>query len=267
MAVQDDVLRLAALDQQVVQALVDRNIEKFCQVFSAFRTLKLDLKQRMLDECVVTEKDEVVREVVYKIHRSGDFQSEEMVQKLSKLGGGNFEDDEFSDAEIEELGSKIFYSWFSGTEYVTALIELRPLILHCETSENVKRLVDQIRNCYAFQQYDAAFGLCRTMLEACIRDICVRRALFPELSESAVLYERRKWAELRDRVACGELKEKLKALYERQCRVLHARSAAGAQDAREVFKETLLVIEELYKLHIACTIDAESDLDSKETSN
>ena len=250
MAVQDDVLRLADLDEQVVRALVDRNIEKFCRVFSAFRGLKIDLKQRMLDQCVVTVKDDATRDVVYKIHRTGDFRSERIVQELSKQGGGELEDSEFSDAEIEELGGEKFYSWYSHTEYIKALGELRPLVLRCTTSDSVKRLVEQVKMCYAFQQYDAAFGLCRTLLEASIRDICARRGLFSERDESEVLYEHISWGQLRDRVSCGAPNDRLKALFDRQCRVLHARIAAGARDAREVYKETLLVIEELYELHI-----------------
>lgn len=250
MAIQDDALRLAELNRKVIQSLVDGHTEDFRCALDAYRNLKVRLKKQFLDEVVIFVDDKATGEILRKIHRTDGFQSDEIFARLEELAGDSLAAWNINDEDIAELGSESFYSWYSDTEYVRALFELRPLILQCETSENVKRLVDQIRNCYAFQQYDAAFGLCRTMLEACIRDICVRRSLFPELSESAVLYERRYWAELRDRVACGELKEKLKALYERQCRVLHARNAAGAQDAREVFKETLLVIEELYELHI-----------------
>ena len=47
----------------------------------------------------------------------------------------------------------------------------------------------------------------------------------------------------------GRLNEKLKDLYGRLCEVLHARKAVVSKDAREVFLETLLVIEKLYESH------------------
>ena len=173
-----------------------------------------------------------------------------LVKRLKQLKGYDaLATGEFDDADIEELGSKLFYSWYSHHEYVRALDELRPMILRCDTSESVERLVERVRRCYAFEQYDATFGLCRTLLEASIRDICVRRGLFPELSNNAILYEKCNWRQLRDRVSSGRLNEKLKDLYGRLCEVLHARKAVVSKDAREVFLETLLVIEKLYESH------------------
>ena len=250
MAIQDDALRLAELNRRVIQSLVDGHTEDFRCALDAYRNLKARLKKQLLDEVVIFVDDKRTGEILRKIHRTDGFPSDKIFARLEKLAGDSLAAWNINDEDIEQLGSDIFYSWYSDTEYVRALFELRPLILRCETSENVKRLVDQIRNCYAFQQYDAAFGLCRTLLEACIRDISARRGLFSERDESEVLYEHISWGKLRDRVSCGALNDRLKALFDRQCRVLHARSAAGAHDAWEVFQETLMVIEELYELHI-----------------
>ena len=228
MTLQDEALRLAELKRQLVQMLDKGCIEKAGHALSTYLELKASLKQRMLDEPTISVEDAGVREVLHTI---------------SKEVG------EFDDAAIEKLGAELLYPWFSHHDYVRALDELRPLILQCDTSESVKRLVGQVRGCYAFQQYDAAFGLCRTVLEASIRDICVRQGLFHDLSENAVLYEKLNWCKLRNKVSCGQLNKKLKDLYGRLCEVLHAQRAAVAKDAREVFQETLLVIEELYEFH------------------
>ena len=249
MSLRDNALRLAELDQQVVRALIDCDTEELCHALYAYEELRKSLKNQLLDKSVVSVEDVEAGEILRKITDGDGLRSDEVIKQLLAFRDDEPTTYEFDDVDIEELGSNLFYSWYSHHEYVTALTELRPLILQCDTSESVKRLVGQVKHCYAFQQYDAAYGLCRTLLEASIRDICVRRKLFPTLSENAVLCEKLSWCKLRNVVSSGQLNEKLKALYERLCDVLHARSAAGANEARETFQETLLLIEELYEAH------------------
>jgi hypothetical protein len=54
--------------------------------------------------------------------------------------------------------------------------------------------------------------VCRTVIEACIRDICARRDLFPTLEENVVLFEEFTWKELREKVSSGVLEENLKQI-------------------------------------------------------
>ena len=247
MALQDDILRLVELDQQVVQVLLEGKTKKFPHALGAYLELRSSLKCEMLDESVISVKDVTVRKILHKIFSGDGLQSDKIVERLQELGGGDLEMGELDDADVEELGSELFYSWYSHHEYVRALADLRPLIQRSGTSESVKRLTGQIRSCYAFQQYDAAFALCRTLLEASIRDICVRRNLLPEPADDALLLEKYSWGCLRNRISCGSLNERLKDLYGRLSEVLHARRSVGSADVREVFGETLLVIEELYE--------------------
>ena len=249
MALQDDILRLTRLDRQVVQALLEGNTEEFPRALGAYLELRSNLKREMFDESVISVEDARAREILHKISSGDGLQSDKIVERLQELGGGDLAVRELDDADVEELGSELFYSWYSHHEYVRTLAELRPLILRRGTSESVKRLTGQIKSCYAFQQYDAAFGLCRTLIEASIRDICVRRRLLPEPANDAVLLEKYSWEDLRNKVSCGPLNQSLKDLYRRLSEVLHARRAVGIADVREVFEETLLVIEDLYESH------------------
>ena len=112
--------------------------------------------------------------------------------------------------------------------------------------DSISRLVRQARDCYAFQQYDAAYALCRTVIEACVRDICMRRHLFPGLAEDQVLFERHKWSTLCHKVSSGELRGQLETLYEKLCLVVHSRKSVSKEEARTAFEETLPVVERLY---------------------
>ena len=227
MTVQDDALRLRELERLVVQT-TDSNTEDFGHALESYLKLKATLKRQILDESTISVEDPTARKVLRRIVKAIE---------------------EFEDADIEELGTQIFYSWYSHYEYVSALGELRPLTLGCDTSESVRRLVEQTKRCYAFQQYDAAFGLCRILLEASIRDICVRRRLFPDLGEDDVLYEHLSWYKLRNKVSTGDLNGKLEKLYSRLSKVLHARRTVVPHDAREAYLETLQVVENLYEFH------------------
>lgn len=227
MTLQDKALRLRDLEGQVVQA-IDGHTENLHHMLGEYLELKASLKRKILDESAISVEDARAREVLRKIGEAVE---------------------EIDEADIEQLGSDLFYSWYCHQEFLRALAELRSLILRCDTPESVERLVEQIKRCYAFQQYDAAFALCRTLLEASIRDICVRRRLFPDLSANAVLYEKLTWYKLRNKVSTGDLNGKLEDLYTRLSKVLHARRTVMFNEARDVYLETLRVIEELYEVH------------------
>ena len=127
------------------------------------------------------------------------------------------------------------------------LAELRPLIVRASASAAVASLVRQVKNCYAFQQYEAAFTLCRVVIEASVRDICVKRNLFPELGDNVLLFEHRNWRQLRDKVSSGDLRTGLEDLYSRLCAVVHARKTVTREEARRTFEDTLRIIERLYE--------------------
>ena len=203
----------------------------------------------MLEESVISIEDATAREVLHKITSGEGLHSDKVLKLLEELSGDELTVGEFDDGDMEKLGDELFYSWYSHHNYVAALAELRPLILQCNTSGSVKHLVGQVKQCYAFQQYDAAFALCRTLLEASIRDICVRCELIPEPGDKAILLDKYSWRCLRDKVSCGSLNEKLKDLYGHLSEVLHARRSVTAEEVQAVFQETLSAIEELYGSH------------------
>ena len=247
MSLQDDALRLGALDRQVVRAVVEGDRNALVTALVAYVDLRKRLKTGLLDKSAARVADEGAAEILRKVGSGDGLLSDKIICRLAAHSGEDASTHEFDEAELEELGSELFYSWYSHFEYVRALGELRPLVLHSATSEIVERLVWQVKQCYAFQQYDAAYALCRTLLEASIRDICMRRQLFPDLGENVILYEKYKWYQLRNRVSTGKLRDKLKDLYGRLSAVLHARQTVTAKIAHETFGETLEVIEWLYE--------------------
>ena len=240
MALQDDALRLAKLDQQVGQALCEGDVEELRRLLPACVELRESLRVQLLDESVISVGDVKAGEILRKVVSGSDLQSDEFIKQLRTHRGGEPAAEDFDDLDTEELGFELFYSWYSHHEYITALTELRPLILRCDTSKGVRRLVGEVKQCYAFQQYNAVFAMCRALLEESAREIGEQRGL----RRSRGMYG----PKLFKKVSNGALRKKLGGLYHRLSKVSHALGEAVAEDARKVFQETLSAVEELYEI-------------------
>ena len=183
-----------------------------------FEILKSAVKAMLLDRDVEPVVDDEQRAILRELYESKGI--------------------ELSDGEIDEFYSDVLYTWMSHIDYVKALAELRPLIPPHDVPEKVEGLVRQARNCYALQQYDAVIAICRTLVEASLRDVF-------QIGGDDI-----KPHELIQKVSDGPLKCELRILYKRQCRVVHAQCSAGSGDACDVYWITLQGIERLYEYEV-----------------
>lgn len=256
MSIQDDLLQLAALDQQVIHAVIDEGQTGLKNALADYLTLRKSLRTRLLDQPTASIESIGAAEILRKICGGDGLATDKLIERLSSASDPDRPLNDFDDEELASLGSDLFYSWFSHYEYIAGLAELRPLVIRSSVAEAVSQLVRQVKDCYAFQQYDAAYGLCRTVLEASARDICVRRRLFPGLNDNEILFEEIPWGQrsgqpdgLRDTVSSGLVRERLKNLYHELCSVLHGRKTVTRNEVRHAFEETLQVVEQLYAAH------------------
>lgn len=249
MPLQDDLLKLAALDRRVIRSFMESDWEGLKTALTEYQALRRDIRTGLLDQTVVSISDPDAVALLQKITTGEGLPTDKFLQHLHSVSGSEQTVEEFGDDDFESLGSELFYSWFSHYEYIEGLAELRPLVVSGAVGESVSRIIRQVKDCYAFQQYDAAYSLCRTAIEASIRDICVRRQLFPDLGENVILFERFSWRQLRDKVSSGELRQRLSALYSDLSAVLHGRKTVPKDEARRAFEDTLRIIEQLYAAH------------------
>lgn len=79
---------------------------------------------------------------------------------------------ELFDDEIESLESDLFYSWFSGYDFVKELYSVGTLIASIgDLPSSLSKFVDELRLCYVFQRYLAGYALCRAILDITMRDV------------------------------------------------------------------------------------------------
>ncbi len=249
MSLQDNLLALDIIDRRVVKAVVERDGVNLIPAVSEYESLRKSIRTRLLNQSVASVDDARAIDLLRKITTGDGLPTDRIIEHMVSMTGSDQLPEEFGDEELDALGSDLFYSWFSHVEYVTGLAELRPLVVRASVRENVAQLVRQIKDCYAFQQYEAAYSLCRTVIEASIRDICVRCQLFPNLSENVILFEKFNWRQLREKVSSGSLEGQLKLIYSELSTVLHGRKTVSKDEARHAFENTLQVVEKLYMAH------------------
>lgn len=257
MSIQDDLLKLAELNKRVIQAILDDDQTGLINALTDYQTLRKSLRTHFLDQTTASIDSADATEILRKIYGGDGLATDKLIERLFSESESDRSLDEFDDEELWSLGSDLFYSWFSHYEYITGLAELRPLVIRSSVGESVSRLVRQVKDCYALQQYDAAYALCRTVLEASARDICLKRPLLPHLSDNEILFEEIPWGQrrgqppgLRDTVSSGSIRERLGFLYSELCSVVHGRRKSVTKDeARRTFEETLQVVEQLYAAH------------------
>jgi hypothetical protein len=248
-SIQNDLLALAEADRRIIKAVVETDWEGVKAALPTYQALRKKIRTRLLDEVVTSIDEADAVAILRKITTGEGLQTDEVLNHLSSASLQGQPPEEFSEDELRTLGLDLFYSWFSHYEYVTGLAELRPLVVRGSVAESVSRLVRQVKNCYAFQQFDAAYNLCRTVIEASIRDICVQCQLFPDLGENVILYEKFNWSQLRDKVSSGLLREQLSSLYRDLSAALHARKSVSKDEVLRAFESTLQIVEELYAAH------------------
>lgn len=98
---------------------------------------------------------------------------------------------QFTPTEYDQLTDEFFYSWFSPDDFIDRLFSIQLLFLKTDKfPQEMYRIADEIRNCYAFHQTTAGFALCRTLFEIAIKDVYKKNNLHkPNSSCFSIVYD------------------------------------------------------------------------------
>ena len=174
-------LRLKELDKLIIKAIATSDMGHFSEYIVEFNTAKISIRSYALDNPLLNMQeieDHNVRRIIQKVMSSELFSVEKAISESSSIK--EFLKGELDENDIENLGSDLFYSWFSHYEYIKGLYEIGALTLWCgKVPRNLSGFVDEARHCYTFQQFNAVFSLCRTILEICIKDVATTCKILP----------------------------------------------------------------------------------------
>lgn len=244
-----------------------------------YRTLKKEILLSLIDEPIHHTESSYfpeVRRVLQKLTLEGDpylpahldTHDKDVIEFLKAIRSDL--DIDLSE-EIEQLASDEFYSWYSGEQYVLEKIKGQLLILQSERlPQYLSDFVYEIRECFAFQRYIAAFVLCRTVFEIAVRDLTQKRRLLTENSKD--------WNYVKDYVAqqlennnrtlekylptlevyidllshvppFENFKQKMHELRIEGNRVIHANKTVGKSESQKMIKDTFWLIHKLYEVN------------------
>jgi len=260
-----NALKLKEIEKLAVGVLLDRewNPKRLRELFNEHNNLKKEIKVALIDFPVAKIRDRRAQKILQKISAGEPLPTDERQIKIYEhLSGEKFNVDDLDvgldNDEAGELGMSRLYEWWSHYEYIEGLYEIGSLIMGITVPAELERLVNEARHCYAFQQYMAVYSLCRTILEVSIRDIAFKRRLIREDEGNVAYLESRRLVGVRvkerDLIRMitqknSRLRDRINEIYTQTSILIHGRKPKDLGGPKEVFKETLSCIHDLYAFH------------------
>jgi hypothetical protein len=241
----EDALTLKNIDQDVLIAsknVTISSLPSLLTLLTRFSQIKKRLQGNRAEASAIPVEDPEVKSILQTLNPNSiqTFYSDDIISVIETYLGASFQ--ELTDYEIDELGSKLLYTWISHHEYVSDLFKISTLIIRKDAPKHLSIYIKEAKNCYAFQQYNAVLTLSRTILEAAAKDLCF--AINPFLSKP------KKFNKAISTVSSEEeIKERANRLYGDTSDVVHGKKVVTKQEAATVFTKTIAIIQELYSTH------------------
>lgn len=240
-------LELKDLDHSVIEAVIKgKDEDEWRELLHQFIEKRKELKAGFVDLPIVAIHNKEAREIIQSLYSDkAIFVTEKFIRNKVER-----DSDLFNDEELDQIASDFFYSWYSGTDYVERMLEIGPLTLGInlgrEHSLNV--FFSEARSCYAFENYHALYALCRTILEISVRDVCKRKRLIRNDVTDMDFY---KLPKMIKKVSLGKeaLRNRMDDIRENTNPLVHGRKTINSSEAIELFKKTIELIQDLYRLH------------------
>lgn len=239
-------LRIREIDKKIVKCIAEVESKDINSYLQEFMDLKKSISKQLIKFPVVKIENSKASIIIEKVRNNDDFVADKILNH--QKSNGKFSLDfawYFTEDEIEQLGSELFYKWFSHFEYLQGLFSVGALVLNCAIPSHLKKYVEEVRNCFAFQQYNAVYGLCRTIIEIAVRENFQRK--YPEIYKKINKENIPFWL-MSDILTEGNLKGKLKKIYSNSSKLLHGKKSVKGEIAKQTLQNTFDVVSELYKL-------------------
>lgn len=236
---------LIETDKKVVRAVVEGDFEKLPSLISEFRDVKIKVNKYFSELTVVESTDDNIRDILSRVQR--EFPTDNIIENLERSTGKDISFFELSWDEADEIGSDLLYSWISHYEFVRDIFKVNTLILRATIPDELRQYINEARNCFAFQQYNATISLCRTILEAAAKDICEKKGFFEPHGENVIEINPEKFNQLIKSASSGKLKKRAVRLYYRDaCPVVHGDKSVTSVEAINTLQKTTEIVQQLY---------------------
>lgn len=209
-------LRLREVNRLAIKTAIEGSVKGLLKLLDEFRGIKKTLKIGLIDTAISKIENKEAQRIMNQIVGEHVFEADKIIADLEGLSGNKYNVNELDPEETEQLESDLFYSWFSGYEYISGLYEIGAIILGVSVPKILVDFVSEARSCFAFQQYNALYSLCRTIIEVAVRDICKRKKFIQENEGDVIAFEqynRDNISQLINKISKYELRRRIKGIY------------------------------------------------------
>jgi hypothetical protein len=245
-------LEVISLKKAASEALAKGDVAAFSDASAKEIQLRRKLRLEVTAKNFIQVESKAAKDLLRKIRSDVAEEEEqataEILKKIEDKGTCGLLIEDAGD--IDDLAGKLLYSWFSDREYVLGLFRSGAVVIRCRVPFELRSLVEEARQCYAFQQYHAVISLCRTILETAVTDIGVRLRLIPKsaLTRRDFYKQYPPWERI-DAVASEPLRTQMHNFYDIASAVIHGRETTPTVSALGALKSTLTMVEQLYSQH------------------
>jgi hypothetical protein len=242
----EDVRALKRLDEYIVTALENFDVEDLGRSIVEFSEMRKRVKTTLLDFSVAQIHDPAARELLSRINQNDHFEADKIVLAMNTESGRSIRLEHLEDADIDKLSSKL-YEWFSHYEYIEGLYEIGSLIVGVSVPTALHSYLEEARQCYAFQQYNGMNALCRTVVEIGLKHYAERKKLLHRAAYKIGDLDAYEPGKLIGIVNTPGLREQARNLYCKMSTTLHGTKQINGEEAKSTFKEMLSVVQDLYR--------------------
>ncbi|MBN1568341.1 MAG: hypothetical protein JXA73_10885 [Acidobacteria bacterium] len=242
---------------KISQSLLIDKLEELVGLSSDFLKLKEQIKTEFVSVSTITIRDKKQRHLLERINANEEFLADKFAKSVEGLTGNklhleslNPKDADFNnlnEALLDEIASNELYSWWGPYDYVWGLVDIGILIVGASIPTNLRKFLNEARNCYAFKQYNAVYSLCRTILEASMRDVGIRNGTIKPIKDARDFYKEYPPRKLINSTTFGKVNGKVHDFYTEMSSVIHGRKTVNAEKAKTALKETISIVQILYK--------------------
>jgi hypothetical protein len=205
------------------------------------------------DYSTIKTADAIAIDVIHRVGRREPLAADKILQPLVIDNSEDYSQYDLAvsylpDSKLYDVSWDEFHGWHGTEGYVLSRIIARALISPVTLPPSIPKIMNEIRMCYAFGQTIAVHGLCRTLIETALTDVCLRIGVLLEAQVKSDYFfkdfppqKRIRWT-LR-----GRLQSEALELYGVTSRVVHGSERPADTDT--VIQNTIELVERLYAEH------------------
>lgn len=243
-------LRLNEINRCIVKAVTEGSNQELFNLLEEFRYLNKSIRMDLMDTPVLKIENAEAQVIVNQIFSEHPFEADKILAHLENVLGEKLRFNELERKETDELQPDLFHSWCNAHEYIQGLYEIGALVLDVAVPKILTGFVSEARSCYALRKYIAVRSLCRTIMEIAIRDIGRKEGPIKEEPCNVVLFEKYQkdnFFHQIGQISSQNLQRKIKNIYyKKTCFPIHRPETVTRQEAKELFRETMTAVQELY---------------------